>query len=64
MATSTELAIDMKKTDAEALEQAVRVIRRRKVDPEGMSRAAFCRVLMVEADKLYSEIRALRGEGA
>jgi hypothetical protein len=47
----------MRLQEAAALEEAVRVVRRRKVNPEGMSRAAFCRVLLIEADIARAEAK-------
>lgn len=47
--------------EAASLEEAARVIRRRKVNPEGMSRAAFCRVLLAEAEIARREGRDERG---
>lgn len=47
----------LKEHDAKILEDAARIVRRRKVTPEGMSRAAFCRVLLAEADALRQEAR-------
>lgn len=55
----TKMAAYLKRDDAHALEEAAKIIRRRLVCPEGMSRAAFCRTLTDEASKLRAEAREL-----
>ena len=52
MTTKQEFAAYMAATDARTLEDAVRIIKRRRVIVPGISRNALCRVLTTEADSL------------
>jgi hypothetical protein len=49
MTSRAELLAFMAKEDAHVLDEAARIIRRLRVQPEGTSRAAFCRTLEVTA---------------
>ena len=59
MATNAELAISYREHDARVLDEAARIVRRRLKKPAGISTALFARTLLIEADRLRSEARAL-----
>ena len=61
MTSQTEMKAYLRDMDADALEAAVRVVRRRMKKPAGISTAAFCRALLAEASVLRQEAREIRG---
>lgn len=58
-----QLSIHMKEQDVRSLEEAVRIVRRRRtIAPgRGMTREAYCSVLLAEIDAIKDEIRRLGG---
>lgn len=60
MATRAETAEWILTSDADALDEAAKIVRRRMKKPAGISTALFCRTMTMEASALRAEAATLR----